>query len=75
MGELEEEYGERATFVVVPAEETAKRGSELDEFGFTDLRHGLVIFDADGVPRVKLPGHDFGKERIEAGLAEVLARR
>lgn len=72
MGELEEEYGERAEFNVIPAEETAKRSDEIDAFGFTELRHGLVIFAADGEPVVKMPGHQFGRAEIEAGLRSVL---
>ena len=73
MGELQEEYGTRVDFVIVPAEETAHRGEELAAFGFTEARHGLVAFTADGVPLVKLPGHELEKEEIRAAVEEVLA--
>lgn len=72
MGELEAEYGDRVDFVVVPAEETEQRYDEIVEFGFVDLRHGLVVFDADHEAVVKIPGHDFGREEIEAAVLEVL---
>lgn len=72
MGELETEYGDRADFVVVSAEETAQRQEEIALYGFTDLKHGLVVFSSTGEAVVKLPGHQFGKEQIEAGLLQVL---
>ena len=75
VGELEQEYGDRAAFVIVPAEETAQRGDEIEAFGFTALKHGLVIFDDAGDAAVKLPGHNFGRAEIEAGLREVLPGR
>ena len=74
MGELEGEYGERVDFVLIPAEETARRKDEIDAFGFTELRHGLVVFTSTGEPRVKLPGHQFGKEEIVAAIDLVLAQ-
>jgi hypothetical protein len=72
VGELEEEYGERVDFVVVPAEETARRRDEIVAFGFEELKHGLVAFDPAGVPQVTLPGHQFGKEEIRAAVETVL---
>lgn len=73
MGELQTEYADRVNFNVIPAEETARRSDELDEYGFTELRHGLVIFSSDGEAIVKMPGHQFGRTEIEAGIGEVLA--
>ena len=64
MGELESEYEGRIQFVLIDAEETAKRGDEIEEYGFTDLLHGLVGFTSDGTVVEKLPGHQFGKEEI-----------
>lgn len=72
MGELEQEYGEQVHFHVVPAEETALRQDEIQEFGFTDLKHGLVVFDASGEPVAKLPGHQFGRAEIEEALRAAL---
>ncbi len=73
MGELEEEYGDRVDFVLVPAAETAQRADEIEAFGFTEQKHGLVAFTADGVPLVKLPGHQYGKEEVQAATEAVLA--
>ena len=72
MGELENEYGEQAVFTVVPAEETAQRQDEIQEYGFTDLKHGLVVFGPDGEPVLKIPGHQFGRPEIEEGLRAAL---
>ena len=72
MRELEKEYGDRVDFVVVSAEETARRTDEIERFGFTDLKHGLVAFDAEGNPEVKIPGHQFGREEIERAVQDVL---
>ena len=74
MGELETEYGDRVDFCIVSAEETAERADEIDAFGFTDLKHGLVIFDPEGEAVVKMPGHQFGRDEIEAGIRRVLAQ-
>ena len=72
MGELETEYQDRAKFTIVPAEETMKRSDEIEEYGFTELKHGLVVFSPDGEAVVKMPGHQFGRDEIEAGLQQVL---
>lgn len=72
VGELAQEYEGRVEFNVIPAEETMRRAEELDSYGFTALKHGLVGFDATGEVRVKLAGHDFGKDRIAAAVEEVL---
>lgn len=69
MRELEQEYGEQFDFVIVPAEETAKRQDEIELYGFTDLKHGLVIFDADGEVAYTIPGHTYGRAEIEEGMA------
>ena len=72
ISELEQEYGDQATFVIIPAEETAESADKLAEYGFTELKHGLVVFDGEGDAIVKLPGHMFGREEIEEGLQLVL---
>ena len=72
MGELEQQYGDRIQFTIVPAEETAQRGDEIDEFGFTDQKHGLVIFSPEGEAVFLLPGHTYGKDEIDAGIQQVL---
>lgn len=71
VGELEHEYEGRIRFVVISPEETARRADEIEAFGFTDLRHGLVGFDAAGRVEVKLEGHQFGRDEI-VGVIEVL---
>lgn len=73
MGELAQEYEGRIEFVVIPAEETARRSQELDSYGFTAQRHGLVGFSSDGQVVAKLPGHAYGKEEIRAVAEQLLA--
>lgn len=73
MGELEQQYGERVTFNIVSAEETARSFDEIEEYGFVEPKHGLVVFSAEGEALVKLPGHQFGKDAIAAGIEAVLA--
>ena len=72
MRELEQEYEGQATFTIISPEETAASFDEIEAFGFADLRHGLVVFDGEGEPRVKIPGHMFGRAEIEEGLKRVL---
>ena len=72
MRELEQDYEGQATFRIISPEETAASFDDIQAFGFADLRHGLVVFDAEGEPKVKLPGHMFGRAEIEKGLKEVL---
>lgn len=72
MGELEQQYGDRLQFTIIPAEQTALRQDEIDEYGFTDLKHGLVIFAPDGEAVFFLPGHTYGKAEIDAGIQQVL---
>lgn len=73
MGELEQEYGDRVYFNVISAEETAERQDEIEAFGFADLRHGMVGFSSDGKDLIRIPGHQFGREQIEAAVKDVLA--
>ena len=73
MGELEPEYEGRIQFVLIPAEETARRGDEIEEYGFTDQLHGLVGFTSEGEPLVKIPGHQFGKEEIVEAIETLLS--
>ena len=68
MSELETEYGDRVNFVIVSPEDTQKATAELEEYGFTDNKHGLVVFNAAGETVAKMPGHDFPKSDIEANL-------
>ncbi len=75
MRELEPEYQGRVRFNVIDAVETAKRPQEIEEFGFTELRHGLVAFTPAGEPVVKLPGHQFGKTEIVSAIDQVLAAK
>jgi hypothetical protein len=74
VGELEREYADEMDFHIIPAAETALAAAEIESFGFTALRHGLVTFSASGEAVGKLPGHDYGRteivEAIEAALAQ-----
>ena len=72
MGELETEYGDRVDFVLVSAEETMQRQDEIDAFGFTEQKHGLVAFTPDGEALVKLPGHQYGEPEVRAATEAVL---
>jgi len=72
VGELETEYEGRIQFVVIDAEETAKREDEIEEYGFTDQLHGMVGFSSDRTPLVKMPGHMFGKEEIVEAIETLL---
>ncbi len=67
------EYGDEVDFVVIGAEETARRADEIEAFGFTELRHGMVGFTAGGEALVLMPGHQFGKAEIVAATEKVLA--
>ena len=73
VGELAQVYEGRVRFEVVPAEETANRGDEIEEYGFTEQLHGLVGFDRSGDAVVKMPGHQFGKEEITDAIEQLLA--
>ena len=72
VSELEQEYEGQAKFVIISPEETAQSADAIAEYGFTDLKHGLVVFDREGNATTKLPGHMFGRTEIEAGLKAVL---
>lgn len=73
MGELEPEYEGRIQFVVIDAVETANRGAEIEEYGFTDQLHGMVGFTSDRTPVVKMPGHSFGKQEIVEAIEILLS--
>ena len=72
--ELEQEYKGQAIFEIKTPQETAASYDKILAFGFADLRHGLVIFDANGAPTLKLPGHAYGRAQIEAGLKAALGK-
>lgn len=72
VGDLENAYGNRVDFTIVPAEETNRRQAEIQAFGFAEQRHGLVGFTADGTALVKIPGHQFGRPEIEAAVQQLL---
>lgn len=72
MSELEQEYAGQAEFVIVSPEDTANSQDDIEKFGFTQFKHGLVIFDGEGEPKTLLPGHQFGRAEIEAGLVALL---
>lgn len=73
VGELREEYGDRAEFVVVGAEETKARQDEIELYGFSEALHGLVVLGPGDEALATLPGHSFGKEEIAAALDGALA--
>ncbi len=73
MGELQGEYEGRVEFKVVPAEVTVTVLDEIEAFGFTDLKHGMVVFASSGEALVKMPGHQFGRAEIVTAIETVLA--
>lgn len=73
MSELAPTYEGRVDFVIISAEDTAKRGDEIEAFGFTEQLHGMVGFTSEGEPLVKMPGHNFGKAEIEEAATQLLA--
>ena len=73
VGELETEYAGRAQFNVVSAEDTAEAAADIEAFGFSDAKHGLVVFDSSGEAIVMMPGHQFTKDEIASGIDKVVA--
>ncbi len=73
MGELAKDYEGSVEFNIISAEETARRPDEIEAYGFTDLKHGLVGFSTDGEALIKMPGHQFGREEIEAAVTQLLS--
>ena len=73
MSELAVEYAGQVECNIIPAEETANRGEEIDSYGFTEQLHGLVGFAADGEILVKIPGHQFGEPEVRAAIETLLA--
>ncbi|MGQ0613984.1 MAG: hypothetical protein ACT4PV_09635 [Planctomycetaceae bacterium] len=70
MSELEKEYAGRARFNVLLA---TGREEEIKRFELGS--HGLVGFDAAGEAKVKLPGHNFGRDEIVAAIGKLLDER
>ena len=62
VGELEKEYAGQVEFEIVSAEETAKRGPEIERYGLGS--HGLVGFASNGRVAATLPGHQYGRQEI-----------
>ena len=71
MSELRETHGETVDFVIVPPEETAQRGAEIERYLLSARRHGLVAFETTGAPVFAIAGHSFGKAEIEMAVAQV----
>ena len=71
MSELRATHGETVDFVIVPPEETAQRGPEIERYLLSARRHGLVAFEKTGEPVFAIAGHNFGKAEIELALAQV----
>jgi hypothetical protein len=69
VGELRNEHGE-VDWVVVPAEETAKRKDEIERYHLSARKHGLVAFDAAGEPVLTIAGHNFGRSELEMALKQ-----
>jgi hypothetical protein len=70
VGELEVEYEGRVRFEIVSAAETAARAAEIAQYELGS--HGLVAFDAAGVERAHIPGHEFGRKEIVAAIEAAL---
>ncbi len=69
MSDLQKQYEGRVTFNIIPVNADGAAGEiEKHELG----THGLVVYDADGAVSSTIPGHRFGREEIEAAIANVL---
>jgi hypothetical protein len=73
VSELQDKYKSQINFTIIPAGETLRRTEEVNGFGFEALLHGMVAFNSEGEALVKMPGHAFGLEEIEAAVQKVLA--
>ena len=71
MSELATEYEGKVFFNVVSGEDTQKRGDEIDSYGFTEARHGIVAFNTEGEVVSKIPGHSYGRAEIVAMIDEI----
>lgn len=71
VSELRAEHGDQVDFVIVSAEETAKRADEIERYQLAARKHGLVAFDASGEAVLTIAGHAFGKPEIEMALAQI----
>jgi len=72
VSELASEYEGKVEFTLVTPEETALATTDLERFGFTEAKHGLVALDPSGEPKATIPGHNFGKDEIVAAIEDVL---
>ena len=72
VGELEKEYGDRVTFVVVDGSELPQRKDELKLYQLTSRGHGLVAFNSAGEVVMTIAGHQFGRAEIETAIAQAL---
>jgi hypothetical protein len=70
VSELRDEYAGQVEFVVVPAEETARRGQEIERYHLAARKHGLVAFDRSGAVVVTIAGHQFGREELLLAIAQ-----
>jgi hypothetical protein len=71
VSELREVHGDAVDFVIVPPEETAQRGAEIERYLLSARRHGLVAFEKTGEPVFAIAGHTFGKPEIELAIAQI----
>lgn len=70
VGELQNEYADRVSFVVVPGEETKARAEEIERYHLSARGHGLVAFDAAGEPVMTIAGHQFGRDEILVAIQQ-----
>ncbi len=73
MSELATEYEGQVYFNVVSAEDTETRSDEIDSYGFTEARHGIVGFDTEGNVISKIPGHNYGRDEIVEIIGQITA--
>lgn len=70
VGELQNEYPDRVSFVIVPGAETKQRTAEIERYHLASRGHGLVAFDAAGEPVMTIAGHQFGRDEIVMAIQQ-----
>ena len=71
MGELSKQYEGRVEFTIASAK-TPEGQEAVKKYELDARKHGLVVLDGKGNVAARIPGHNFGKEEIQAVVEELL---
>jgi hypothetical protein len=63
--ELEQEYAGKVVFSVREVK-SPEGAAAVEAYGWSDLKHGMVTFDASGKHVGDLAGHAYGKDEVQA---------